>query len=32
MDLSHIFYEEIIADDDNIFFANLSENNEVKDV
>ena len=32
MDLSHNFYKEIIADDDNTFFANLSENNEVKDV
>ena len=32
MDWSHIFYKEIPADDDNIFFANLSENNEVEEV
>ena len=32
MDQSHIFYKEIPADDGNIFFANLSENNGVEEV
>ena len=32
MDLSPIFYKEIPADDNNIFFANFAENNEVEEV
>ena len=30
MDLSHIFFEELPVDDDNIFSANLAENNEIE--
>ena len=32
MDLSHIFYKELPVDDDNIFSANLAENNEIEEV
>ena len=32
MNLSHIFYKEIPADDNIFFFANLAENNEVEEV
>ena len=32
MGMSHIFYEELPADDDNIFSANPTENNEIEEV
>ena len=32
MDLSHIFYKELPVDDDNIFSANLAENNGIEEV
>ena len=32
MDLSYIFYKELPVDDDNIFSANLPEDNEIEDV
>ena len=32
MNLSHIFYKEIPADNNNVFFANLAENNEEEEV
>ena len=32
MNLSHIFHKKIPADDDNIFFADLAENNDVEKV
>lgn len=32
MGMSHIFYKELPADDDNIFSANPTENNEIEEV
>ena len=32
MDVSRIFYKEIPTDDNNIFFANLAENNQVEEI
>ena len=32
MDLSHIFYKELLADDDDIFSAKLAENNKIEEV
>ena len=32
MGLSYIFYKELPVDDDNIFSANLPEDNEIEDV
>ena len=32
MDHSHIFYKELPVDDENIFSANLAENNETEEV
>ena len=32
MDLLHIFYKELPIDDDNIFPANLAENNGIEEV
>ena len=32
MEPIHIFYKELLADVDNIFTANISEKNEVKNV
>ena len=32
MDLLHIFYKELPVDDDNIFSANLAENNEIEEI
>ena len=32
MDLLHIFYKELPVDDDNIFSANVAENNEIEEV
>ena len=32
MDLSHIFYKELPVDDNNIFSANLAENNKIEKV
>ena len=31
MDLSHIFYKKLPVDDDNIFSANLAENNKIEE-
>ena len=32
MEFSHVFYKEIPLDEDNIFSANLTENNEVEQI
>ena len=32
MEPAHIFYKELPLDENNIFSANLSENNEVKEI
>ena len=32
MEFSHVFYKETHLDEDNIFSANLKENNEVEQV
>ena len=32
MDLSHIFYNELPVDGDNIFSASLAESNEIEEV
>ena len=32
MEPTHIFYKELLADDDNIFTANISEKNEKENV
>ena len=32
MNLSHIFYKELLVDDDNIFSVNFAENNKTEEV
>ena len=32
MEPAHIFYKELPLDENNIFFANLAENNEVEEI
>ena len=32
MESAHIFYKELLIDDDNIFTANLSEKNKVQGI
>ena len=32
MEFSHVFYKELPLDKDNIFFANLTENNKVEQI
>ena len=32
MEFSHVFYKEIALDEDNIFSANVTENNKVEQV
>lgn len=32
MDMSHIFYKDLLVHDDNVFLANLAQNNAAEEI